>query len=64
MEQSCPVGLMCTSFVNVYQYLYESFFMFGFQDEILDLIVLNYDYCLSIYFQTGFIGKIVEVMSS
>ena len=64
MEQSCSVGLMCASFVNVYQYLCESFFMFGLQDEMLDLIVLNYDYCLSVYFQTGFIGKTVEVLSS
>ena len=49
LGKSCPFGLLCVSFVNVYQFLCVSFFSFGFEGGMWDLIVLISDHCLSIY---------------
>ena len=46
LEKSCSVGLLCVSFVNVYQFLCVNFLRGG----MWDVIVLIPDHCLSIYF--------------
>ena len=45
-------GLLCVPFVNVNQFLCVSFFSFGFEGGMWDLIVLIPDRCLSISFST------------
>ena len=46
-------GLLCVSFVNVYQFLCVSYFSrFGFEGEMWDMIVWILDHCLSVYFTT------------
>ena len=47
--KSCSFGLLCVSFVNVYQILCASFFPFGTEGGMWDVIVLVPDHCLSIY---------------
>ena len=41
--------ILCTSFVNVYQFVCVSFFAFGCEDGKWDVIILIPDYCLSVY---------------
>ena len=48
-EKSCVFGLMCVSFVNVYQSICSSV-PICFEDGMWDLNVLIPDHCLSIYF--------------
>ena len=48
LGKSYSFGLLCVSFVNVYQFV--CFFTFGFEDEMWDLIVFVPDHCLSFNF--------------
>ena len=50
LRKSCSFGLLCVSFVNVYQFLCVSSFPFGFEGGMWDVIVLIPDHCLSIFF--------------
>ena len=51
LGKSCLFGLLCVSFVNVYQLLCVCpSFPFGIEGGMWDLIVLIPDHCLSIYF--------------
>ena len=47
LGKSCSFCLLCMSFIN---FCLCHSFPFGFEGEILDLIVLIPDHCLSIYF--------------
>ena len=49
----------------VYQFLCVSFFPFGFEGGMWDLIVLIPDHCISIYFQQiyKYVSSIVHVIS-
>ena len=50
--KSCSFELQCVSFfVNIYQFVCVSFFPFGFEGGMSDLIVLIPDFFLSIYFK-------------
>ena len=50
LGKSCSFGLLCVSFVNVYQFLCVCLsFPFGFEGGVWDLIVLIPDHCRSIY---------------
>ena len=49
IKKSCSFGLLCVSFVYVYQFCVCHLFPFGFEDGMWDLIVLIPDHCLSIY---------------
>ena len=51
LGKSCTFGLLCVSFVGVCQILCVSFFSFGIEDRMWDVIVLIPDHCLSIYFR-------------
>ena len=53
LGKCCSFGVLCVSFVNVYQIL--SNFMcpslpFGIEGEMWDVIVLIPDHCLSFYY--------------
>ena len=53
LGKSCSFGLLCVSFVNVYQSV--CYFLFGFIGGMWNLIVITPDHCLSIYFTYYFI---------
>ena len=40
LGKSCSFGVLCVSFVNVYQFLCVSFFPFGFEGGMWDVIVV------------------------
>ena len=51
--KTCTFGLLCVSFVKVYQSAYQVCYLvcsFGFEDVMLDLTVLLSDHCFSVYF--------------
>ena len=50
LGKSCSFGLVCLSFVNVYQFSVCPSFPFGFEGGMLDLIALIPDHCLSTLF--------------
>ena len=50
LGKSCSFGLLCLSFVKVYQFLCLSFFLVCIEDRMWDLIVLIPDHCFSIFF--------------
>ena len=50
LGKRCLFGLLCVSFVNAYQFVCVSFFLFVFEGGVWDLIVLIPDHRLSIYF--------------
>ena len=50
LRKSCSFGLLCLSFVNVYQFLYVSSFPFDFEDVMWDLFLIIPDQCLSNHF--------------
>ena len=50
LGKSCSFGLLCVSFVNVYQICVCPSFPFGIEGGVWDVIVLIPDHCLSIYF--------------
>ena len=52
LRKSCSFGLLCLSFMNVYQFLCASF-PFGFKGGMWDLIVLVPDHYLSLSFAIG-----------
>ena len=49
LGKSCSFGLLYVSFVGVGQILCVSFFPFGIEGGMWDVIVLIPDHCLSIY---------------
>ena len=51
LEKSCSFGILCESFVNVYQSCVCPSFPFGFEGEMWDLIELIPDHSLSVYFE-------------
>ena len=50
LGKSCSFGLLCESFVNVFQMYVFISFPFGFGGGMWDLIILISDHCISIYF--------------
>ena len=50
LGKSCSFGLLCMSFMGVCQSLCVSFFPFGIEGRMWDVIVLITDHCLPIYF--------------
>ena len=52
LGKSCSFGLLCLCFMGVCQILYVSFFPFGAEGRMWDVIVLIPDHCLSISFKT------------
>ena len=50
LGKSCSFGLLCVSFVNIYQILCVSFFPFSINDGKWNVIVFIPDHYLSIYF--------------
>ena len=50
LGKSCSFGLLCMSFINLYQFCVCPSFLFGFEGGAWDLIVLMPDYCFSVYF--------------
>ena len=47
LGKSCSFGLPRVSFVNCRQFMYFSYFPFGFEGRMWDLIVSVPDHCLS-----------------
>ena len=52
LGKSCSFCLPRVPFVNCRQFMYFSYFPFGFEGRIWDLIVSVPDHCLSFYFPT------------
>ena len=50
LGKSCSFCLPRVPFVNCRQFMYFSYFPFGFEGRIWDLIVSVPDHCLSVYF--------------
>ena len=50
LGKSCSFGLPCVPFVNCRQFMYLSYFPFGFEGRMWDLIVSVPDHCLYFYF--------------
>ena len=50
LGKSCSFGLPHLPFVNCCQFMFLSYFPFGFEGRIWDLIVSVPDHCLSFYF--------------
>ena len=48
LKKSCLIGLLCVSFVNVYQFVCVRFPFFGFEGGMWDFIVLVPGRCISI----------------
>ena len=54
LEKSCSVGLLCGSFVNVYQFMFSSFPLCFKGVVEFYLYVLVPDHCVSFYFSLSF----------
>ena len=57
LGKSCLFGLLCMSFVNVYQIVCVCVcpsFRFGIESGMWDVVVLIPDHCLSIYLNFAF----------
>ena len=51
LGKSCSFELLRVPFVNCHQFMYNfSYFLFGFEGRMWDLIVSVLDHCLSFYF--------------
>ena len=60
LGKSCSFGLSCEPFINCCQFMYFSYFPFGFKGRIWDLIVSVPDHCLSFYFSTAGMFKMTD----
>ena len=56
LAKSCSFGLLCVSFVNVYQILCASSYPFGIEGGIWDVIVLIPAHCLFYLFLFRFMS--------
>ena len=50
LGKSCSFDVLCVSFVGDCQILCVSFFSFGIEGRMWDVIVLISDHCISVYF--------------
>ena len=62
LGKSCSFGLPRVPFVNCCQFFVFSYFSFGFECRMWDLIVLVSDHCLSIYFSQ--VNKLFHMCST